>query len=89
MGRRQTGVIVMRVLSEYLTVKGAAEFLGVAPNTIRNWESAGKIPVYRHPFSRYRLFRKDDLEEVLRQIEDSGRFPTGWSRPTRRKRKPR
>ena len=79
----------MLELSEYLTVKEAAELLGVAANTIRNWDSAGKIPVYRHPINNYRLFRLDELEEVLRQIEDSGQFPTGWKRPTRRQRKPR
>ena len=76
-------------VGEYLTVREAAEFLGVAANTIRNWDAAGRIPVYRHPISNYRLFRKDDLEEVLRQIEDSGQFPSGWKRPSRRKRKPR
>ena len=76
-------------LEEYLTVKEAAEFLGVAANTIRNWDLAGKIPVYRHPINSYRLFKREDLEEVLRQIEDSGRFPTGWKRPRKRKRKPR
>ena len=33
----------------YLRVKEAAEFLGVAPNTVRSWGQAGKIPEYRHP----------------------------------------
>ena len=76
-------------LDEYLTVKEAAQLLGVAANTIRNWDSAGKIPVYRHPLSNYRLFKKEDLQQVLNQIEESGQFPTGWKRPTRRRRKPR
>lgn len=74
-------------VDEYLTVKEAAEFLRVSPNTVRNWTTSGRIPFYRHPISRYRLFRREDLEEVLRKIEDSGQFPTGWSRP--RSRKPR
>ena len=76
-------------LDEYLTVKEAAQLLGVAANTIRNWDSGGKIPVYRHPLSNYRLFKKEDLQQVLNQIDESGQFPTGWKRPTRRRRKPR
>ena len=30
-------------LGEYLTVKAAAEFLGVCPSTLRNWDRAGKL----------------------------------------------
>ena len=36
-----------------------------------------------------RLFKKAELEELLRQIEESGRYPTGWKRPLGRKSKPR
>lgn len=75
----------MPKLDEYLTVKEAAEYLGVAKNTIRNWDAAGKIPVYRHPANNYRLFKKKDLDRMLQQIDESGHFPTGWSRPRRRK----
>jgi len=71
--------------AEYLTVKAAAAYLGVAPNTMRNWDRDGKIPVFRHPISRYRLFKKSDLDLVLRDIERSGSYPTGWS-PRRRHR---
>ena len=79
----------MANLEEFLTVKEAAAFLGVAPNTIRNWDRDGKIPVYRHPLNQYRLFKRQDLEALLRQIEKSGQYPTGWSRAAKRNRKPR
>jgi len=81
----------MAKLDEFLTVKQAAEFLGVAPNTLRNWDRDKKIPVYRHPISNYRLFKRDDLETVLRQIIESGAYPTGWRKPetTSHRRKPR
>lgn len=65
-------------LSQYVTITEAAEFLGVSPNTIRNWDRSGKIPVHRSPMSGYRLFLKADLEELLKQIQQSGRYPTGW-----------
>ncbi|MHC4402005.1 MAG: MerR family transcriptional regulator [Planctomycetota bacterium] len=79
----------MPKLDEYLRIKEAADYLGVARSTLRNWDAAGKIPVHRHPMSNYRLFKKEDLQEVLRQIEESGTYPTEWRPPARSKRKPR
>jgi DNA (cytosine-5)-methyltransferase 1 len=72
-------------LDEFVTIKQAAKILGVVPNTLRNWHRGAKIPVYRNPVSNYRLFKKTDLEELLRQIEESGKNPTGRSRPTKPK----
>lgn len=71
---------------DFLTIKAAARYLGVAPNTMRNWDRDGKIPVFRHPMSNYRLFKKEDLDEILQEIECSGSYPTGWSL---RKRQPK
>jgi excisionase family DNA binding protein len=79
----------MPKLDEFVTIKQAAKMLGVATNTLRNWHAAAKIPVYRNPISRYRLFKKTDLEQLLLQIEKSGTYPTGWKRDTPRNRKPR
>jgi len=70
----------------YLTVKAAAEYLGVCPNTLRNWDRDGEVPVHPHLRNGYRLFLKSDLEAVLAEIQRSGKHPTGWERP---KRKPR
>lgn len=72
-------------LDEFVTIKQAARFLRVSPNTLRNWHRDARLPVYRNPISGYRLFKKTDLEELLRQIEDSGKYPTGWRRPKRPK----
>lgn len=56
-------------LQQYMTIKGAAEYLGVTPNTLRNWGATGKIPEYRHPANNYRLYKSEDLDEFLNQIE--------------------
>ena len=61
----------MPKLDEYLTVSEAAAYLGVARNTMRNWATAGKIPVYRNPVNRYRLYKVSDLDELLKQTERS------------------
>ena len=76
-------------LDEFVTIRQAAKILGVSPNTLRNWHRDAKIPVYRNPASNYRLFKKADLEELLRQIEASGVYPTGWKKDVPRNRKPR
>ena len=55
----------MAKLDSYLTVNDAAEFLGVSPNTIRNWGRDGKIKEHRHPINNYRLFKVVDLERIL------------------------
>lgn len=54
-----------------MRVKEAAEFLGVAPNTVRNWGEAGKIPEYRHPANNYRLYKRAELEGLLKKVQRS------------------
>ena len=39
----------MERLTDYLRVREAAAFLGVSPNTLRNWGRDGKITEFRHP----------------------------------------
>lgn len=61
----------MKTREAYLRVAEAAEYLGVAPNTLRAWGAAGKIAEYRHPANNYRLYKPRDLEELLAKIEES------------------
>ncbi len=61
----------MKKIDEYMRIKEAAEFLGVTPNTLRNWEKEEKIKVYRNPQNRYRLYRLEDLETLLEKIQKS------------------
>ena len=57
----------------YVRVKEAAAILGVSPNTIRAWGAAGKITEYRHPVNNYRLFKKAELERLMKKLACSGR----------------
>ena len=52
----------------FVRVKEASELLAVSPNTVRAWGSDGKILEYRHPVNNYRLYKRHDLERVMRQI---------------------
>lgn len=58
-------------LQQYVTIKEAAEYLGVVPNTLRNWGRDGKIKERRNPINGYRLYRKADLDRLLKKIESS------------------
>jgi excisionase family DNA binding protein len=62
----------MAIRESYVRVKQAAEMLGVCPNTIRVWGMAGKIPEYRHPVNNYRLFKRSDLDRLLKKLDRSG-----------------
>ena len=55
-------------LSDYLTVREAAEYLGVSRATLRRWDAKGKLTAYRHPMNGYRLYRIGDLRKLLSGI---------------------
>lgn len=56
-------------LADYLTVGKAAATLGVSRSTLRNWDKAGKLKPYRHPVNGYRLYNRDELDALLKEIE--------------------
>jgi DNA-binding transcriptional MerR regulator len=57
---------------DYLTVKDAAAVLGVCVKTLHNWDRAGKLKPARHPLNRYRLYRRRDLQALLRGLRPGG-----------------
>ena len=67
----------MAKLKDYLRISEAADYLGVSPNTLRNWENAGKIVAHRHPVNGYRLFKQQDLDDVLKQVQQPDAMPEG------------
>lgn len=54
---------------EMVTIKEAAKMLGVSKLTLRNWDRSGKLLAYRHPISNYRIYKVEDLRNVLAQIQ--------------------
>jgi len=55
-------------LKELLTINEAAELLGVNKMTLRRWDIAGKLKAYRNPMNKYRLYKKEELEALIREI---------------------
>jgi len=54
-----------------MMITEAAQFMGVCINTLRNWEANGKLKPYRHPFNKYRMYKREDLERLLNDIEST------------------
>ncbi len=56
---------------KFMTVREVARVLGVTPLTVRNWDARGKLVAYRNPVNNYRLYKIEDIEVIIRQIEQS------------------
>jgi MerR family copper efflux transcriptional regulator len=52
-----------------LTIKQAAEFLKCSSGSLRNWEKKGKLVPHRHPMNNYRLYKREDIENLLKEIQ--------------------
>jgi len=60
-----------KCMQTYLTINKAAKLLHVTPLTLRNWDKNGKLKAYRYPGNNYRIYRLDQIEAFLRQLEGS------------------
>jgi len=61
---------------KFLTVSEVAKIIGVTPLTVRNWDKAGRLTAHRNPFNNYRMYRVEDVEDILRRIDNSkGKAP--------------
>lgn len=60
-------------LQSYMLINEAAEFIGVSVGTMRNWVRDGKLKAHRNPVNGYRLFKKKDLEALLKKIMNSSK----------------
>jgi excisionase family DNA binding protein len=56
-------------LDEYLTIGEAAEYLGVSPSTLRNWDRSGKLKAARHPINGYRLYSLESLRSIREGVK--------------------
>ncbi len=64
----------------YITIKQASKILGVSPLTLRNWDKNGKLKARRHPMNNYRVYKIEDLETVIQEIE----MNTGMRKSTKK-----
>jgi hypothetical protein len=76
-------------LGACVTIKEAAELLGVTPETLRNWDRADKLKPLRHPINGYRLYPLGELRALLHRALRSRRGRPSGSRKEKEARRPR
>ena len=69
---------------EYLTVDEAASLLGVKPATLYAYVSRGVLRSYRQGIKRQRLYRRSEIESLLR-LAPSGAAPEAAPRRASRR----
>lgn len=75
---------------EYLTVKEASRLLGVKPATLYAYVSRGVLRSYRQGIKRQRLYRRAEIENLLRIAPSSVTSDAAPARgSSRRRRRPR
>jgi len=57
-------------MKDYIKIEEAAEILNVSKMTLRRWDNAGKLKAYRHPINNWRLYKKSDIENLMKGISD-------------------
>ena len=57
-------------MNEYIKIEEAAEILNVSKMTLRRWDNAGKLKAYRHPINNWRLYKKSDIEKLMKGISN-------------------
>lgn len=59
----------MKNLQNLMTIAQAAEYVGVTPLTLRNWDKAGKLKAVRNPLNGYRMYDKEELDKFLSKLQ--------------------
>lgn len=61
-------VVASRTRPKLLTIKQAADLLGVAEATLRRWDANGKFKARRHPLNNYRVYFERDVLRLRDRI---------------------
>ena len=56
------------VIKEYYSLAEAAEILGKSKETLRRWDNDGKLKALREPVSDYRIYRKEDINDLIKPL---------------------
>lgn len=77
-------LILSFMQGDFLSIKEAARFLCVSKVTLRNWDRDGKLTALRHPINNYRVYKREDLEKIVKQME-SGERPVRRDKNAKRR----
>ena len=74
------------VTLRYFTINKFSKIVGVTPQTLRNWDKAGKLEPHHTTESGYRYYSEEQLNQVLR-INPKPRTVVGYCRVSSPKQK--
>ena len=52
-------------MKDLMKLSEASKYIGKSKETLRRWDNEGKLPAVREPFSKYRYYRKSDLDNLF------------------------
>ena len=55
-------------MDQFLTIRQAAEILGVNTETLRRWDKSGKFPSSRNPINNYRVYQIDQVHQFVKEL---------------------
>ena len=56
------------VTKEYYSLNEVSQILGKSKETLRRWDREGKFPAVREPISQYRIYKKEQINTLLKQL---------------------
>ena len=56
------------VTKEYYSLNEVSEILGKSKETLRRWDRDGKFTAVREPISKYRIYKKEQINSLLDQL---------------------
>jgi excisionase family DNA binding protein len=63
----------MNLKKDFITIKEAAEILGVSRDTLRRWDRAGKLKTRRHPMNNFRIYDPAEVEALRKAVLRGGK----------------
>ena len=56
------------VIKDYYSLNEASQILGKSKETLRRWDREGKFTAAREPISQYRIYKKEQINSLLKQL---------------------
>jgi len=59
------------VTNNYISLSETSKLIGKSKETLRRWDREGKLIAVREPISNYRVYRKEDIRELMGELFES------------------
>ena len=58
-------------IKKYYSISEAANLLGKTTDTLRRWDKSGRLEALREPISKYRLYKKEVINNLIKPLFDN------------------